>query len=832
MRRRIIAFLLVFTSLGAVAESASTVQGSTVKAGNDVTLQADDQINLLAARNTADQHSTNKSSSASVGVSFGTGGFGVTASASKGRGNADGSDVNWTNARVEAGNQVAMTSGSDTTLKGAVVAAPQITANVGGNLNIESLQDTSRYNGKQQSLGGSITVGAGVGGSFSAGKSNIDSNYASVAGQSGIKAGDEGFNVSVKGNTDLKGAVIAGTQAAVDQDKNRFQTGGVLTASDIQNQASYSAKSAGINIGSSVSLDGKLAPGGASAGIGRDSGNAGSSTKAGISGIAGNKDARTGDVETGIGKIFDADKVQKDINAQTQITQMFGQHASQAIGDYGKRQLAQAEQQQTEGQRKQQQADAARREGRSEEAATLQTQADTALAQAQTLRDQWGENGTSRLLAHTLIGGLTGGLSGAAGAATGTLTAPEVAKVLANAGIDPALNQTLTALASTTIGATVGGATGGNAGATAGGSAAFNEVTNNYLTSTQELQRDKDLAQCKTLACTASVKLRYAAIDAKQEVGLIVGVGGGIGYQTVEQASAVVEMVKNLPETLTALKSIVSDPEFRAKVGDQIADDYKQRIDMQTRAYNDGGWDGSITAGVEAGRLAVDIVTAGTAAVGAGKLIAMTAKAGATVVGEVGTLARSLSTAGKSSISEFIPASGKTTTVIQADGMFATQGLSIDPMRFPDGVKMVRELEKSGLSTQAAIDTAESFIRSGSTPPIAAPLDITDKLVKVVPAGGQPSASTGYWMRETELAVLRQDPANLANKLGLPPGMQAAQFDVYQIAPHQGAVVFESTIAPTTVNGIPSTIGGARQTIVLDRNQFTLPAKVGSIKAK
>jgi len=34
-------------------------------------------------------------------------------------------------------------SGGDTTLKGAVVKADQVTANVGGNLNIESLQDSA-----------------------------------------------------------------------------------------------------------------------------------------------------------------------------------------------------------------------------------------------------------------------------------------------------------------------------------------------------------------------------------------------------------------------------------------------------------------------------------------------------------------------------------------------------------------------------------------------------------------------------------------------------------------------------------------------------------------
>ena len=38
--------------------------------------------------------------------------------------------------------------------------------------------------------------------------------------QSGIKAGDEGFDVKVKGNTDLTGAVIASTDAAIDCETN------------------------------------------------------------------------------------------------------------------------------------------------------------------------------------------------------------------------------------------------------------------------------------------------------------------------------------------------------------------------------------------------------------------------------------------------------------------------------------------------------------------------------------------------------------------------------------------------------------------------------------
>ncbi len=74
--------------------------------------------------------------------------------------------------------------------------------------------------------------------------------------------------------------------------------------------------------------------------LGKDSGNAQSTTQAAISGIAGNKQARTGDAETGIGKIFDADKVQKEINAQVQITQTFGREASRAVDDYTEKQMS------------------------------------------------------------------------------------------------------------------------------------------------------------------------------------------------------------------------------------------------------------------------------------------------------------------------------------------------------------------------------------------------------------------------------------------------------------------------------------------------------------
>lgn len=240
---------------GAGQDSNLTIQGSTVQAGNNVNLQADNQISLLAASNTDEQHSTNNSSSAGVGVAiqFGSNGaaFGVTASASAGRGNADGADQSWTNTHVVAGNQLTMQSGGDTNIKGAVVNGNQVAANVGSNLNIESLQDTSQYDSKQQNIGGSVTVGMGFSGSVSYSNGSAHSDYASVVEQSGIKAGDGGFNVNVTGNTDLKGGIIASSQQAVQEAKNTLRTGS-LTTSDIQNHASANASTSGIGLSSDM----------------------------------------------------------------------------------------------------------------------------------------------------------------------------------------------------------------------------------------------------------------------------------------------------------------------------------------------------------------------------------------------------------------------------------------------------------------------------------------------------------------------------------------------------------------------------------------------------
>jgi filamentous hemagglutinin len=87
-------------SINAVSEDL-TIQGGQLKAGNTVTLQAEKDLNLQAARDSAEQHSTNRNQSASIGVGFALGaqqsGVSLNLAVSQGRGKADGSDVAWIN---------------------------------------------------------------------------------------------------------------------------------------------------------------------------------------------------------------------------------------------------------------------------------------------------------------------------------------------------------------------------------------------------------------------------------------------------------------------------------------------------------------------------------------------------------------------------------------------------------------------------------------------------------------------------------------------------------------------------------------------------------------
>jgi filamentous hemagglutinin len=461
---------------GAGQDSDLTLQGTTVQAGGTVALKADDAINLLAASNTTSDSNSNNSTSGSIGVGFGVGngsaGFGVTVSASVARGHGNGQSTTYSNTRIDAAN-VTIDSGGDTTLKGAVVAANSIRADIGGNLRIESLQDSASYTEKQTSAGASVTVGAGGGGSANFSQSRINSVYASVAEQSGLKAGDGGFQVNVRGNTTLVGGAITSTQAAIDNNANSFSTA-QLTSSDIDNKASYSASSISVSGGS----------GGGSAGFSNESASASSTTRAAISGVAGNTAARTGDKDSGLANTFDREAVRSEMQANTAITQEFGKQAPKAVAEFAISQR-----------------DDLTRQAREATAAGNEALATQLNEQAA----KWDEGGIYRVAMHTGIGALSGGLEGAIGAggiAAGANTIDtlqrdmqaSVASSLQAAGVDGKLAKDIGEGAARFVVNVAGAAITAGSGSTAAGMA-LNVDANNRQLHPSEMRRIHELAE-------------------------------------------------------------------------------------------------------------------------------------------------------------------------------------------------------------------------------------------------------------------------------------------------------------------------------------------------
>ncbi|WNK06516.1 contact-dependent inhibition effector tRNA nuclease (plasmid) [Escherichia coli] len=236
------------------------IAGSQLKAGGNTSLDAANDILLSGAANTQKTTGRNSSSGGGVGVSIGAGkgaGISVFASVNAAKGSEKGNGTEWTETTTDSGKTVTINSGRDTVLNGAQVNGNRIIADVGHDLLISSQQDTSKYDSKQTSVaaGGSFTFGSMTGsGYIAASRDKMKSRFDSVAEQTGMFAGDGGFDITVGRHTQLDGAVIASTATP---DKNHLDTG-TLGFSDIHNEADYKVSHSGISLSGGGSFGDKF----------------------------------------------------------------------------------------------------------------------------------------------------------------------------------------------------------------------------------------------------------------------------------------------------------------------------------------------------------------------------------------------------------------------------------------------------------------------------------------------------------------------------------------------------------------------------------------------
>ncbi len=136
-----------------------------------------------------------------------------------------------------------LNSQGDTNLLGSQVKGNTVNANVGGKLNIESLQDEERF--KTKSSGGGLEVEFGFGNNWSvSGYGNASkgtTHRKQVNEQAGIFAEEGGYHINAD-SVHLKGGAIASTNA-----QNSILQTNTLTFEDIQNESSSKAARASIS---------------------------------------------------------------------------------------------------------------------------------------------------------------------------------------------------------------------------------------------------------------------------------------------------------------------------------------------------------------------------------------------------------------------------------------------------------------------------------------------------------------------------------------------------------------------------------------------------------
>ncbi|WP_188004107.1 hemagglutinin repeat-containing protein [Psychrobacter sp. ANT_H59] len=327
----------------------------------------------------------------------------------------------YTNSQINVGGTTTFDIGRDVNIKGGVLNTDKIQGNIGGDMTIESLQDTATYDSKQKNMGFSadLDLAKGTGSSLSVngGKSNVDADSKIVNEQSGIFANQADLITQGKGT--FKGGVFVTSNAAQDNGNSNIVFKQGVTSTDLKNTTSYDgdAISIGLSVGKTTGKPQATMNG---LGYGTDGDSDSSITKGGVSGYndkeglftTDNREALAGQLDD----VFDAEKVNEELGAQTQITKDFGKEAPKAVGDFANNRIK----------------------------AII---ADTTLSNAEknAAIAKWDEGGIYRVAAHTALGALgTGSVEGAlttGGVAAAAPTLNDVQAKLAKALIDTGMSE-------------------------------------------------------------------------------------------------------------------------------------------------------------------------------------------------------------------------------------------------------------------------------------------------------------------------------------------------------------------------------------------------------
>ena len=472
-----------------IAKEDIAVKGSTIHA-KDIHLKAGNNIHILSSENKRTTIEDYKAKSGSIGAFLSKGVYGIGASYGKGKEQIEETTLTHTPSDITAKNTASLSSGNDTTIKGGIIKGNKVTANA-GRMSIESEQDKKNYKETSKTSGLSIsyTPGSAVTVSGGKGKTNTDSTYESVTKQAGIYAGQEGYDIQVKNNTRLKGAIIDSKAPA---EKNKLTTG-TLTWENIDNKAEYKAKASGITV--STHAISKLNP----LGLGYVptipvKGKAGSITYAAIADsiITTTKEKTDKEIShdttnalNTLSEIFDKKKIEE----KQEYVNILSQVGYRLIGDI-------AGHKENELNKK---AEKARKENNSILAEKYEKEA-----------KKWSESGTNRIAMHGIMGALVSKEAGAG-----------MTKGLTGAGLNALLQKELGKIKDKEVHKIASAAIGYLAGGKTGAAIAWQATTFNYLTHEQKKQKEALIAQALEEGDEEqanTIRQYYDELDNKQDI--------------------------------------------------------------------------------------------------------------------------------------------------------------------------------------------------------------------------------------------------------------------------------------------------------------------------
>ncbi|SDX78497.1 Haemagluttinin repeat-containing protein [Pseudomonas syringae] len=182
-------------------------------------MRAGNNLNIRAAQNNSSTDNTRKNGGGEAGIAVGPGGIGVYASVNIGKGDLEREGLQQQEAYLYAGNRLGFTSGQDTNIGGATLRGNEVVGRVGRDLNVTSLANTGKVEGKEYDLSATVVVGLGgsVSGSAGYGRTNGSTNW--IEQQTSITGKDQ-VDIRTQNHTQLDGALIASDTGNLKLDTN------------------------------------------------------------------------------------------------------------------------------------------------------------------------------------------------------------------------------------------------------------------------------------------------------------------------------------------------------------------------------------------------------------------------------------------------------------------------------------------------------------------------------------------------------------------------------------------------------------------------------------